>query len=106
MKHGKFRLFLYRASKSRRNTDMGGWKQIGMFQLTFCSLLLPILFDKHGGCYGKSLIAHRKTENPETFLTMQVSFKKTIMEYYLVLVTADPTTGCYSCNKRCFQSVI
>ena len=63
MKHGKFRLFLYRASKSRRNTDMGGWKQIGMFQLTFCSLLLPILFDKHGGCYGNSLIDF--TEKPK-----------------------------------------
>ena len=27
--------FSYRASKSRRNTDMGGWKRIGTFSLTF-----------------------------------------------------------------------
>ena len=55
--------FSYRASKSRRNTEMGGWKHIGMFLLTFCSLLLPILFDKHGGCYGNSLIDF--TEKPK-----------------------------------------
>ena len=55
--------FSYRASKSRRNTEMGGWKQIGMFLPTFCSLLLPILFDKHSGCYGNSLIDF--TEKPQ-----------------------------------------
>ena len=27
--------FSYRASKFRRNTDMGGWKRIGTFSLTF-----------------------------------------------------------------------
>ena len=53
----------HRASKSRRNTDMGGWKQISMFLLTFCSLLLPILIDKHSGCYGNSLIDF--TEKPK-----------------------------------------
>ena len=45
----------YRASKSRRNIDMGEWKRIGTFPPTFTSLLPP-LFDKHNGCYGNDLI--------------------------------------------------
>ena len=43
------------AFKSRRNTDMGGWKRNGTFPPTFPSLLPP-LFDKHSGCYGNDLI--------------------------------------------------
>ena len=43
------------AFKSRRNTDMGGWKRNGTFPPTFTSLLPP-LFDKHSGCYGNDLI--------------------------------------------------
>ena len=48
LKQGKFKLprwnCSYRASKSRRNSDIGGWKQIGTFppsfnNCSFCSLL-------------------------------------------------------------------
>ena len=56
LKHGKWNCS-YRASKSRRNTDMGGWlfPPTLFYFCNFCSLLLP-LFDKHHGCYGNGLI--------------------------------------------------
>ena len=61
----------YRASKSRKNADTGGWKRSGNIfpaNIYFCSFfsLLPPLFDKHSGCYCINW-HRRKTPNPETF---------------------------------------
>ena len=63
LKHGKFRFprwnCSYRASKSRRNTDMWGWKHVKMnwyiLGPTFTLFILPPLFDKHSGCYSNGL---------------------------------------------------
>ena len=57
---------------------MGGWKQIGTFPPTFqfcsfCSLLL-YLFDKQGlDAMVTVWLTLKKTQNSETFLTMQVT---------------------------------
>ena len=54
LKHGKFRCprwnCSYWASKSRRNTNLGGWKQNVSANILFCSFcsLWPPLFDKQG----------------------------------------------------------
>ena len=80
LKHGKFRLprlnCSYRASTSRRNTDMGGWKRIGTFPPTFNFATLPPLFDKQGldAMVTVWLTSKKTPRNPETFLTMQVAY--------------------------------
>ena len=67
LKHGKFKFprwnYSYRASKSRRNTDMWEWKHVKMnwyipaniYICSLCLFILPPLFDKCSGCYSNSL---------------------------------------------------
>ena len=86
LKHGKFRFprwnCSYRASKSRRNTDMWGWKHVKMnwyvpgptftfaaSACLYCCLYLTNTVD----ATVTVCLTLQKNQNPETFLTTQVA---------------------------------
>ena len=68
----------YRASKSRKNADTGGWKRSGNIfpaNIYFCRFfsLLPPLFDKHSGCMLLYKLTSQKNPKSWNVLTTQVA---------------------------------